>query len=112
MPPPSLTDPSAEMVFVAGVNGLPPSFRDEPSWPIQVFQASIKLTQINGSLTFEVVDDGDGFDPTTTGYGTGLQGMADRLDAIGGTLILRSEPGHGTSVTGRAPVGSLREPIA
>jgi signal transduction histidine kinase len=75
-------------------------------------RASIKLTQINGSLTFEVADDGDGFDPTTTGYGTGLQGMADRLDAIGGTLIVRSEPGHGTSVTGRAPAGSLREPIA
>ena len=74
-------------------------------------RASIKLTQINGSLTFEVADDGDGFDPTTTGYGTGLQGMADRLDAIGGTLIVRSEPGHGTSVTGRAPAGSLREPI-
>jgi signal transduction histidine kinase len=47
-------------------------------------RASIKLTQINGSLIFEVTDDGDGFDPTTTGYGTGLQGMADRLDAIGG----------------------------
>jgi len=31
------------MVFVAGVNGLPPSFRDEPSWPIQVFQASITV---------------------------------------------------------------------
>ncbi len=75
-------------------------------------RASIKLTQINGSLTFEVADDGDGFDPTTTGYGTGLQGMADRLDAIGGTLIVRSEPGYGTSVTGRAPAGSLREPIA
>ena len=74
-------------------------------------RASIKLTQINGSLTFEVADDGDGFDPTTTGYGTGLQGMADRLDAIGGTLVVRSEPGHGTSVTGRASVGSLRAPI-
>ncbi len=47
-------------------------------------RVSIKLTQINGSLIFEVTDDGDGFDPTTTGYGTGLQGMADRLDAIGG----------------------------
>jgi signal transduction histidine kinase len=71
-------------------------------------RASIKLTQINGSLTFEVTDDGDGFDPTTTGYGTGLQGMADRLDAIGGTLIVKSEPGHGTSVTGRVPAGSLQ----
>lgn len=30
--------------------------------------------------TFEVSDDGDGFDPAQTGYGTGLQGMADRLE--------------------------------
>jgi signal transduction histidine kinase len=66
-------------------------------------QASIKLTQINGSLTFEVTDDGDGFDPTTIGYGTGLQGMADRLDALGGTLEIRSAPGEGTAVTGRVP---------
>ena len=35
------------MVLLAGVNGLPPSFREEPSWPIQVFQASI-----NGPLLF------------------------------------------------------------
>ncbi len=66
-------------------------------------RASIRLTQINGSLTFEVTDDGDGFDPTSIGYGTGLQGMADRLDAIGGTLEVRSAPGEGTAVTGRVP---------
>jgi signal transduction histidine kinase len=66
-------------------------------------RASIKLTQINGSLTFEVADDGDGFDPTTTGYGTGLQGMTDRLDALGGSLEVRSAPGEGTAVTGRVP---------
>ncbi|MDP9330180.1 MAG: histidine kinase [Actinomycetota bacterium] len=66
-------------------------------------QASIKLTQINGSLTFEVTDDGDGFDQASIGYGTGLQGMADRLDALGGTLEIRSAPGEGTAVTGRVP---------
>jgi len=66
-------------------------------------RASIKLTQTNGSLTFEVTDDGDGFDPASIGYGTGLQGMADRLDALGGTLEVRSTPGEGTSVTGRVP---------
>jgi signal transduction histidine kinase len=32
-------------------------------------------------------------------------GMADRLDAIGGSLEVRSEPGQGTSVRGRVPVG-------
>jgi signal transduction histidine kinase len=66
-------------------------------------RASVRLTQINGSLTFEVIDDGDGFDPTTIGYGTGLQGMADRLDALGGSLEVRSAPGEGTAVTGRVP---------
>jgi signal transduction histidine kinase len=55
-------------------------------------------------VTFEVVDDGDGFDPTTTGYGTGLQGMADRLEAIGGRLEVTSAPGARTTITGRAVV--------
>jgi signal transduction histidine kinase len=66
-------------------------------------RASIKLIHVNGSLTFEVTDDGDGFDPISVGYGTGLQGMADRLDALGGTLEVRSAPGEGTAVTGRVP---------
>ena len=62
--------------------------------------AQVRLSQTDGRLTFEVSDDGTGFDPSSTGYGTGLQGMADRLDAIGGTLQVRSAPGAGTTVTG------------
>jgi len=50
-----------------------------------------------------VTDDGAGFDPHSRGYGTGLQGMADRLQAHGGTLDVRSAPGAGTTVTGRLP---------
>ena len=49
-------------------------------------------------------DDGAGFDPGATSYGTGLQGMADRLDAIGGTLLVESSLGRGTIVRGRVPV--------
>jgi len=64
----------------------------------------IRLAADDGSLAFDVIDDGDGFDPAVTGYGTGLQGMADRLDAIGGTLDIRSEPSRGTEVRGRVPV--------
>jgi signal transduction histidine kinase len=55
-------------------------------------------------VTFEVVDDGDGFDPTTIGYGTGLQGMADRLEAMGGRLEVTSALGAGTTITGRVGV--------
>jgi signal transduction histidine kinase len=57
-------------------------------------------------LAFEVTDDGHGFDASTTSYGTGLQGMADRIDAVGGDLEVESTPGSGTTVRGRVPVAS------
>lgn len=69
-------------------------------------QVTLRLAATNGELRFEVIDDGRGFDPATTGYGTGLQGMADRMDAMGGTLEVRSAPGDGTTVAGRIPVGA------
>ena len=66
--------------------------------------ARVRLSATNGDLTFAVEDDGTGFDPTSTMYGTGLQGMADRLEALGGDLAVRSSPGTGTLVEGRIPV--------
>jgi signal transduction histidine kinase len=63
-------------------------------------RATIRLGVQDEALTFAVEDDGRGFEPATTGYGTGIQGMADRLDAIGGTLDVQSSPGGGTTVTG------------
>jgi signal transduction histidine kinase len=62
--------------------------------------ASIRLAGSDGSLVFEIEDDGRGFDATAPTHGTGVQGMVDRLDAIGGILDIRSEPGHGTVVRG------------
>jgi signal transduction histidine kinase len=73
-------------------------------------RAEIRLSEKDGRLIFEVVDDGLGFDPAATVYGTGLQGMADRLDAIGGTLEVRSEHGTGTTVAGRIPVAERSDP--
>jgi signal transduction histidine kinase len=69
---------------------------------------TISLEQANGSLSFVVADDGRGFDSATTTRGTGLQGIADRLDAIGGTLEIESTPGGGTRVGGSIPVGATR----
>ena len=65
--------------------------------------AFIRLVDDDGHLRFEVEDDGNGFDPTSTHYGTGLQGMADRLEAIGGTIEIRSAPAEGTTVAGHVP---------
>jgi len=64
----------------------------------------VSLSQNDGTLTFAVSDDGVGFDSTRDSNGTGLQGMADRIDAIGGSLEIRSAPGEGTIVLGRVPV--------
>jgi signal transduction histidine kinase len=70
-------------------------------------RAQIRLSEQEGRLIFEIIDDGAGFDPAATAYGTGLQGMADRLDAIGGTLEVQSEPDAGTTVVGRIPVTDM-----
>lgn len=66
-------------------------------------QATIRLHEEAGAIAFEVADDGVGFDPAARGYGTGLQGMADRLSALGGELSVDSAPGRGTIVRGRVP---------
>jgi signal transduction histidine kinase len=66
--------------------------------------AVVRLGERDGMLEFEVADDGRGFDPGETTYGTGMQGMVDRLDAIGGTLEVSSDPGRGTMVLGRIAI--------
>jgi signal transduction histidine kinase len=71
--------------------------------------ATVSFAQTDGHLTFTVTDDGLGFDPGAARHGTGLQGMADRLEAIGGELDIASTPGTGTTVRGRLPVN---EPAA
>lgn len=73
-------------------------------------QASIALTAPNGILTFRVTDDGKGFDVADRAGGTGLQGMRDRLDAIGGTLAVTSAPGVGTTIEGRIPALPVKAP--
>jgi signal transduction histidine kinase len=67
-------------------------------------QAMVGLSCLNGGLQFRVTDDGAGFDPAATRRGTGLQGMADRLAALGGTLHIDSQPGHGATVQGWLPL--------
>jgi signal transduction histidine kinase len=69
----------------------------------------IRLARANGNLSFAVEDDGRGFDPDGVASGSGLQGMADRLAAVGGSLEIRSAPGQGTTVAGRVPVTAVHD---
>ena len=67
-------------------------------------RAAVRLGQDGTTLTFEVRDDGAGFDPESTGYGTGLQGIADRLASLNGVLRVTSAVGSGTTVAGAIPL--------
>jgi signal transduction histidine kinase len=58
---------------------------------------------VGANLTFEVRDDGVGFNTAASRSGSGLQGMADRLAALGGSVEIASTPGSGTVVTGHVP---------
>jgi signal transduction histidine kinase len=60
-----------------------------------------------GFLSFRVTDDGDGFDPHDANDGHGLTNLADRVDALGGELDLRSAPGRGTTIEGTVPIPEL-----
>jgi len=65
--------------------------------------AGVTLAHDGQDLVFTVEDDGSGFDPAATPMGTGLQGISDRLAALGGRVEIASAPGHGTRITGRVP---------
>jgi signal transduction histidine kinase len=54
-------------------------------------------------LNLEIADDGRGGADDGTG-GTGVRGLADRAQAVGGTLSIESLPGGGTIVRARLPL--------
>jgi signal transduction histidine kinase len=64
----------------------------------------LRVREEPGTLTFEVIDDGAGFDTRRRALGAGLRNMVDRMGAFGGCLLVKSAPGQGTRVTGAVPV--------
>jgi signal transduction histidine kinase len=65
-------------------------------------RATVKALERDGRLWISVVDDGvGGADPS---LGSGLRGLADRVEALGGGLRVMSEPGAGTHLTAEMPL--------
>jgi PAS domain S-box-containing protein len=64
--------------------------------------ATVRVSREDGRARVEVGDDGiGGADP---GAGSGLRGLTDRIEALGGTLWVESPAGGGTRVTAEIPL--------
>ena len=68
---------------------------------------TIALARTDGQLSFSVADDGVGFDTGSTTQGSGLRGIEDRLDALGGMVRVKSSKGAGTTVGGSVPIAPV-----
>jgi PAS domain S-box-containing protein len=65
-------------------------------------EARVRVGRSDGSAQVEVVDDGVG--GADARGGSGLRGLADRVEALGGRLIVSSPAGAGTAVRAELPV--------
>jgi signal transduction histidine kinase len=67
----------------------------------QASVASVRVTRENGHVLVEIVDDGiGGADPRR---GSGIRGLADRVEALDGRLDVESPPGAGTRIRAEIP---------
>jgi signal transduction histidine kinase len=63
-------------------------------------RAAVDVREEDGSVMARITDDGrGGADPG----GSGLRGLADRIDALGGTLRVGDHPSRGTLIEARVP---------
>jgi signal transduction histidine kinase len=64
----------------------------------------VEVLRQDGLVLVEVADDGVG--GADTEHGSGLRGLADRVEALGGRLLVWSPAGAGTRVSAEIPCGS------
>jgi signal transduction histidine kinase len=67
----------------------------------QAGEASVSVTHRQDMIVVEVADDGVG--GADTSRGTGLRGLADRVEALGGRFFVESSPGLGTQLRAEIP---------
>lgn len=66
----------------------------------------VSLRMENGDLVLAVADDGKGFCESAVSSSLGFLGMKERAQVCGGSLLIVSSPGDGTTVTLRVPMRS------
>jgi signal transduction histidine kinase len=68
----------------------------------QANRIDVSLEQRDGRLVLSVRDDGVG--GADTARGSGLIGLTDRVEALGGSIRVSSPPGEGTQITFELPL--------
>jgi PAS domain S-box-containing protein len=66
--------------------------------------ARVSIGHADERLFVQVADDGVGGAAPAAGGASGLRGLADRVEALGGRLVIDSEPGEGTTVRAELPL--------
>ena len=72
----------------------------------QASRAEVSARQREGWLELSVSDDGRG--GAVASSGSGLTGLVDRVEAVGGTIRIESPPGLGTAVQVKLPIKSTQ----
>ena len=76
----------------------------------QASRIDVSLEQRDGSLVLSIGDDGVG--GADAGRGSGLVGLTDRVEALGGSIHIESRPGEGTQITAELPLElELPQPV-
>jgi NarL family two-component system sensor histidine kinase LiaS len=67
-------------------------------------QVDIELIYSNDVVACSIHDDGSGFDPDSVRKGFGVQSMGERAERLGGTLLIESKLGAGTTISIYIPI--------
>lgn len=71
----------------------------------QASSASVRVAADDGVAVIEIADDGIG--GATVEHGSGLRGLVDRVEALGGWLTVDSPPGAGTRIRAEVPAPAV-----
>jgi signal transduction histidine kinase len=74
-------------------------------------RVALTLSCMGDAVALDVRDDGVGFDPAVLalnglpdGGGFGLRAMRERVEGLGGSLVVESSPGEGTAIVAEVPL--------
>lgn len=75
----------------------------------QATRVNIRLAKDPQSVSLVVEDNGVGISQNQKSEGHGIQGMAERVNLLGGTFLAENKPGGGFSISVSIPLGKVGE---